>query len=273
MISSNSLNHFLSINLTLLCFGSFQYYIIRQLFQQYSMMYQFLCIFILFLSRNYAMLNTIDYMTKTKPRINAALPVENYYREFDVNVFSNTAVETVTYLFVQTYMSDLFVAISINDIIWFIPISFWYEVVFDFFHYWAHRISHTQPFLYKHFHKSHHTFLHPTSIITYYQHPIDIIISNSIPTVLTLIIVPRISMYEFNLILLYKTYIEICGHTGKQTYPTSCFCQFIWLPRLLGIQLYSEDHDLHHSLFHCNYSKRFALWDQVFGTYTRYSPK
>lgn len=36
-----------------------------------------------------------------------------------------------------------------------------------------------------------------------------------------------------------------------------------WLPRLFNFQLkVEEDHDLH-----CNYSKRFTLWDKVFGTF------
>jgi sterol desaturase/sphingolipid hydroxylase (fatty acid hydroxylase superfamily) len=39
------------------------------------------------------------------------------------------------------------------------------------------------------------------------------------------------------------------------------------LPKWLNIELYCEDHDIHHSVNNCNYSKRFSLWDKVFGTF------
>ena len=33
------------------------------------------------------------------------------------------------------------------------------------------------------------------------------------------------------------------------------------------MELYVEDHDLHHLKGNCNFSKRFSLWDRVFGTF------
>jgi sterol desaturase/sphingolipid hydroxylase (fatty acid hydroxylase superfamily) len=62
-------------------------------------------------------------------------------------------------------------------------------------------------------------------------------------------LLPWISYKQFNFLLVYKEYIEICG------------------PECLGIQLHTEDHDLHHTSSQCNYGKRFCLWDKVFGTY------
>jgi sterol desaturase/sphingolipid hydroxylase (fatty acid hydroxylase superfamily) len=72
---------------------------------------------------------------------------------------------------------------------------------------------------------------------------------------------------SFHILTVYLTYQEIAGHLGKAMYPTSSFAQCIWLPRLLGIQLYTEDHDLHHLRLNCNYSKRFSIWDRLFRTY------
>jgi sterol desaturase/sphingolipid hydroxylase (fatty acid hydroxylase superfamily) len=66
----------------------------------------------------------------------------------------------------------------------------------------------------------------------------------------------------------YKTYIEIAGHCGKEI-NTPSFPQFIWIPRFFDMELYTANHDLHHSSNNCNYSKRFSLWDKVFGTYSR----
>lgn len=65
-------------------------------------------------------------------------------------------------------------------------------------------------------------------------------------------------------------FIEISGHIGKRMHPTSSFSQFIWLPKFFNIELYTEDHDLHHSHNNCNYSKRFSLWDKVFGTHKKF---
>jgi sterol desaturase/sphingolipid hydroxylase (fatty acid hydroxylase superfamily) len=113
----------------------------------------------------------------------------------------------------------------------------------------------------------HHTFPHPIAINAFYQDPIDLLITNSLPTYVALSLIPSISYFEWNVMLIYKNFIEIAGHSGKKSYPISSFPQFIWLPKWLGMELYTEDHDLHHSLNNCNYSKRFSLWDKAFGTY------
>jgi sterol desaturase/sphingolipid hydroxylase (fatty acid hydroxylase superfamily) len=69
--------------------------------------------------------------------------------------------------------------------------------------------------------------------------------------------------------LIYKIFLEISGHTNKKLFPNGSFPQFIWLPKLLNIQIFTEDHNLHHVLNNCNYGKRFSLWDKLFGTYKR----
>jgi sterol desaturase/sphingolipid hydroxylase (fatty acid hydroxylase superfamily) len=81
----------------------------------------------------------------------------------------------------------------------------------------------------------------------------------------------KISLIMLNIILVYKTFIELSGHTGKKLYPSGSFAQFIWLPKMFGIQLYTEDHNLHHSKGNCNYAKRFSLWDRIFGTYKNFA--
>lgn len=96
---------------------------------------------------------------------------------------------------------------------------------------------------------------------------IDEFIDNSLPQIVTLLIFPYFSRLEYEILYIYLKYQEISGHNGHTTYPTSCFGQCIWLPRILNIELYSEDHYLHHSLNNCNYAKRFSLWDKLFNTY------
>lgn len=258
-ISINSAKNFILVNTFLISLSFFQYNCI-QFFSQY-----YFSIFLIYLLRNYVLLQFIEFGTKNKVAISDdQKPIESYKYEFHYNVITTTAVESISHIIITTNMNDskgLYI-----ELLYFIPISFYFEIIFDFFHYFAHRLLHSK-YLYKYLHKKHHKFNHPISIIAFYQEPFDLIITNSIPTLLSLSMVPNISYLQFNLIITYKNFVEISGHVGKKMFPTCSFRQFIWLPKLLEIELYTEDHDLHHSLNNCNYGKRFSLWDKLFGTY------
>jgi sterol desaturase/sphingolipid hydroxylase (fatty acid hydroxylase superfamily) len=93
------------------------------------------------------------------------------------------------------------------------------------------------------------------------------IITNALPTYFTMLILPpKPSYFQFILISTYKVFIEISGHLGKKI-KSGSFTQCIWIPKLLDMELKVDDHDRHHSLNNCNYSKRFSLYDKFFGTY------
>ena len=156
---------------------------------------------------------------------------------------------------------------TLATLLFFIPLSFPFEITFDLFHYIAHRAEHTYPFLYRHFHKLHHQHQHPTLITTYYHHIGDLLLTNTIPFHLTLFLfAPLISTHLFFSLYITKIYLELCGHSGKYIPKTGSFVQCIWLPSLLGISLYTQDHDAHHRFGNGNFGKRFTLWDRVFGT-------
>jgi sterol desaturase/sphingolipid hydroxylase (fatty acid hydroxylase superfamily) len=145
---------------------------------------------------------------------------------------------------------------------------FGYELIFDFFHYCLHRLCHEIPFLYKHVHKSHHRHIHPSIWSTFYIHPFDYLLTNLIPHKIAMSVVYQfITGYEYELILAYKMYIELAGHSGILTNAPS----FPIFPTLFGYALQTIDHDLHHSRpdLAGNYSKRFRIWDCVFGTWIR----
>jgi sterol desaturase/sphingolipid hydroxylase (fatty acid hydroxylase superfamily) len=269
-ISRQSIINFVTVNSILFFIGFVEYKITSHHHPQ-NIIYEFIVVLLTYITRNYSLLNFIDYSTKNKPKINndiTKVPVEVYKNEFHICVITTTTVEAMTYLFINRSMINLFIEKSIDvEIIYFIPISFVFEIIFDFFHYLGHRALHHKS-IYKYLHKKHHKFNHPTSIITFYQDPIDLVITNSIPTILAVLFMPRVSRFQFHLLIVYKNFIEIGGHVGNVSFPTSSFPQCIWLPKLLQIELYTEDHDLHHSENNCNYSKRFSLWDKVFGTYS-----
>ena len=179
-----------------------------------------------------------------------------HFKSMDLFYFcSSNLLQTVNEYFVEHYLLR-------KSKIYFIIRLFAFEICLDFFHYLAHRISHT----FYRFHKAHHNYPHPVLINTYYHHPIDLILVDCIPTIISFWLVPFEST---SLVLIYKSFIEISGHSGKYIAPSSCFPLCVWLPRILGIELYTEDHDLHHALSMVNYSKRFSLWDRVFGTFKR----
>lgn len=280
MISIPSFKNFLFINGFMFSIGFLEHYLSLSLNQPISI--EFLIILSIFLLRNTIFIEFIQHHLKNKESIHPRFTkkedyLEAYPHEFMHNVLSSTTVETITYLFIkhrmpqiQTHDHQQF--ITAKDILYFIPQSFLFELVFDFFHYWTHRMLHSNKFLYTHIHKKHHKFNYTIPILTFYHHPLDLVITNSIPQIITLCIFPSISLFQYNVILSYKTFIEISGHSGKKLYPIGSFSQFIWLPRYLHISLYSEDHALHHSSNYCNYSKRFSLWDKQFETYTNSIP-
>jgi sterol desaturase/sphingolipid hydroxylase (fatty acid hydroxylase superfamily) len=136
---------------------------------------------------------------------------------------------------------------------------FFFELAVDFFHYWFHRLSHQMGSTW---HRVHHRHVRPHLINTFCHHPLDLVLLESIPTLLAYNLFPL----ELSTAMVYKSFIEISGHSGKHLFPSSCFPTCVWLPRLLGIQLHSEDHALHHLTGTSNFSKRFSLWDKVFGT-------
>uniref|UniRef100_A0A6C0HZ19 Fatty acid hydroxylase domain-containing protein n=1 Tax=viral metagenome TaxID=1070528 RepID=A0A6C0HZ19_9ZZZZ len=268
MISTNSFYNFVSINTILYLLALFQYNL-------YICIKQFngLLIYFVFVSRNYFLINFVEYGTKHKPLIHKrdSLNLLTYY-DLHFNVWRTTLIETITHFYIESYIINKITnSTFIYEIAYFIPVSFIFEIIFDFFHYFAHRLLHHR-LLYKYAHKIHHKFENPIAIATFYQDPVDLLITNSFPTILAFYLTShitclQITFIQYNLIIVYKSLIEISGHCGRRLYPTSSFTQFIWLPKLTGIELYTEDHDLHHSQNNCNYGKRFSFWDKIFGTY------
>ena len=218
-------------------------------------------VYVCFLIRNRALVSFIDYGTHSKKEISNV--IKN--KKIDYNFFVSTAIESLTHCFlINKFQYKTVVPWSL-----FIFVLFQFEIVLDLFHYFTHRLLH-HPMFYRHFHKKHHYYANPCSINTFHQDPFDLIITNSIPTWIALYsLYYKFSPFQMNLVLIYKSFIEISGHVGKQVYPSSSFPICIWLPRLLGIQMYTEDHNLHHSQINCNYSKRFTLWDRVFLTFSK----
>ena len=82
---------------------------------------------------------------------------------------------------------------------------------------------------------------------------------------------PKLSLWQLNFHLAAKTSVELGGHSGID-HPSYGFPQFpllnVLCPDLVGE---IKQHDLHHirgaGSSYCNFSKRFAVWDHIFGTF------
>jgi sterol desaturase/sphingolipid hydroxylase (fatty acid hydroxylase superfamily) len=152
-----------------------------------------------------------------------------------------------------------------DEIVWFIPKSFVYEILFDFFHYWNHRFIHSSSILYTFIHAQHHAQIYIDPYKAMYQSFADLALTNCLPLYLASVCIP-VSPFFLFVFFWYKAFIEISGHIGKPIRAT-CFPQCMVLPRMLGIALYAQDHEYHHVRPTTNFAKRFALWDIVFQTY------
>lgn len=136
-----------------------------------------------------------------------------------------------------------------------------YEIILDLGHYIGHRFMHKYAMC---CHKIHHRYIKPNLLGTFRHHPVDLLITNYAPHEFAIAMVP-FTENEFALVLAYKYYTEIAGHSGLSSTTTS-FPLCIWLPRLFGIGLKASDHEKHHLYGNCFYSKRFTLWDKIFKT-------
>ncbi|GAB9475513.1 hypothetical protein Gpo141_00012605 [Globisporangium polare] len=96
--------------------------------------------------------------------------------------------------------------------------------------------------------------------------PTDLCLTNVLPFFLAVRLGLPLSELQLHLVLAYKTYVEVAGHSGLEIKGFS-FPQLPWLNELFPICLRVHDHDLHHAHPKFNFAKRFSLWDKLFGTF------
>jgi len=123
----------------------------------------------------------------------------------------------------------------------------------DYITYWHHRVYH-MPFLYKHFHKLHHTYKQPTAFSVTAIHPVEFL------NIQFIYIAPMftVPMYApaYCFMLLYIYYHGIIDHSGIN------FKRLWWQP-------WQPDcifHDNHHQYFHVNFGFNIEYWDTLHGT-------
>jgi sterol desaturase/sphingolipid hydroxylase (fatty acid hydroxylase superfamily) len=263
-MSISSVIKFITLNGFLLLMSIIQYVICSQ--------NNFILSLLSFLFKNIILVKSLTHAIdkyREKHSISFVPPVENYPHEFNIQLAKISFLEYVPYQMIKNVFK--FSEFDKSELLYFIPVSFVFEIIFDFFHYWTHRIVHSMKTIYKATHKMHHRNIALIPISTFIQDPFDLAITNFFPNMMTLLIFNmlniNISTFIYMCITMYKSYIEIAGHCGIENTRSCSFPQFIWLPKMLGIELYSKNHHKHHTHLNVNFSKRFNLWDRVFGTW------
>jgi len=255
MVSSKSIQLCLAVNTIVLCFAAAHYAFLE------SVNYNFTLTIVSVYFKDFLIVEALNGLVSQRryifyndiPRL----------QEFDTQDFVSTyGVEALSFVGALA-MAPPTTSPALEYLL-FIPNSFVFELLFDFFHYWTHRFGHSHPLIYKHIHKLHHSDPLVNAYNTFHHTFADIVLTNAVPILLTSYLFP-LPRFTLTLLFWFKTIVEVSGHTGKDT--TSSFLQFIYLPRLFGIELYSRDHGLHHYNPNFNFSKRFSIWDKVFGTF------
>jgi sterol desaturase/sphingolipid hydroxylase (fatty acid hydroxylase superfamily) len=255
MISLRSLQIFVGLN-TLVAGNAYLHYRVLTAFAFHPVV-ALLSTFL----KTFVILGSLEMVTRKKPYlIQDGIPRTQI---FVLSEFVTTySLETVSFLVAASFCSP---GHSLAwELVYFVPRSFLFELLFDLFHYSTHRLLHTVPVLYQYIHKTHHEHRLMNSYTTFHHTVADLCLTNVLPIVCASYLVP-VPRFTMCMLFWYKTILEVSGHTGKHT--SSSFVQCIYLPRLLSISLYSSDHTLHHINPNVNFSKRFSLWDKVFGTY------
>lgn len=200
--------------------------------QEYHVCMQVLFVIVFFSLRNYSLLRIVNEQRETYPG------------EFHVYLIQSSVVDGMSHLVTQHFfiVRELQVNTTIG-VLYVILSCFLFEIIYEFFHYWTHRFLH-QKTMYAWFHKTHHKFWCPNAIHAFYQHPVDIIVSHSIPNAIAVIMLPNMYYVYYHCSTVYKQYVDICVHSNPES-----------------------DHRLHHSVSKYNYGKSISLWDTMFRTY------
>lgn len=129
-------------------------------------------------------------------------------------------------------------------------------LVYEFFHYWYHRLAHEVNWLWRAGHQMHHSAESLDAFGAYYLHPLDAAIFTSIGS---LVFFPLLGLrVEAGVLaMLFITFNAMFQHANIRT------------PRWLGYLIQRpESHGIHHGagIHRYNYAD-LPLWDMVFGTF------
>lgn len=142
---------------------------------------------------------------------------------------------------------------------------FFFTLIEDFYYYWLHRMCHEVSTMWQ-FHRMHHTTKHPTQLLLGYADEIQEIFDLVIVPVMAWLTYP-IDFDSLSIWFFIHLSIQLHGHSGIRIYHGTVLTGIFLRP--IGLELISEDHDIHHRFGwrnSCNYGKQSNVWDTLFGT-------
>ena len=144
-----------------------------------------------------------------------------------------------------------------------LPQLFVCMLVDDTWFYWAHRVCHEVPFLYRNIHKKHHRFFRTTVWAVEFAHPLEDLFVNTTATMLGGVVQgahPGVIVL-YAALKLYQSTEAHCGYAVK--FPLS-------IGSLIDSMDASPAHHYHHAAVTSNYGGWFMFWDWVCGTDAKY---
>ena len=142
-----------------------------------------------------------------------------------------------------------------------------FELIFDGLFYIAHRAVHSHPLVYRLVHKLHHKHTHELWLLSSLQMtPADVLITHTLPVLGALWAVPIRPGLELAVAKTYLLFQELYGHAGVE-HKGRNFGPAPFLAAYFDVELRAVDHQRHHIQASCNFSKRFSLFDRLFGTW------
>jgi len=141
-------------------------------------------------------------------------------------------------------------------------LSSWLQIliaylVYSFIAYWYHRIRHITPILWRYIHYMHHSPAHMDTRVTFWRHPLEIILDSIIIIIVGKLI--GVSIEVMICVLIVESSLELFHHCNIHTPKKLRWIgYFIQLP---------EQHLIHHQrgLHRWNYGT-VTLWDTIFRT-------
>lgn len=132
---------------------------------------------------------------------------------------------------------------------WLLPVELClYSIILDFFFYFYHRACHEVDWLWR-FHRTHHLTKHPNAMLSAYADSEQELIEIAILPVMTWASLKllgfEMGFYDWWICHQYIIFAESWGHSGLRLYAVSAGASGHLL-RLVGCDLVTEDHDLHH---------------------------
>lgn len=154
--------------------------------------------------------------------------------------------------------SNLYNNFDDHSLIYFFGSIFFVIFLQDFWHYWAHRFSHTNNWYYKHIHIYHHATTNVQAGTTFKMHPLDIFLHGGY---LFIILMLPIHVYALAVSSTILVFLAFYYHSGFEILPR-------FFSKIPPQYLFANavGHNFHHTHQRCHYALYLGYTDYLFNS-------